>query len=133
MIKFTIATVCYNAGYLLQRTIASVEEQDYAAVEHLIVDGNSHDETLAHIHHYQERNSRSAVQHEIVCRSEPDEGLYDAMNKALSLATGHYTRRLPSRKLPRRLTNAIAATSPPSSMAIQTSSTARAISFVTAA
>lgn len=90
MIKFTIATVCYNAGGLLQHTIASVEEQDYAAVEHLIVDGNSRDETLAHIHHYQERNSRSAVQHEIVCRSEPDEGLYDAMNKALGLATGHY-------------------------------------------
>lgn len=90
MIKFTIATVCYNAGKLLQRTIASVEAQDYPAVEHLIVDGNSCDETLAHIHHYQERNSRSAVQHEIVCRSEPDKGLYDAMNKALGLATGHY-------------------------------------------
>lgn len=90
MIKFTIATVCYNAGQLLQRTIASVEAQDYPAVEHLIVDGNSRDETLAHIHHYQERNSRAAVQHEIVCRSEPDDGLYDAMNKALRLATGDY-------------------------------------------
>lgn len=90
MIKFTIATVCYNAGRLLQRTIASVEAQDYPAVEHLIVDGNSRDETLAHIHHYQERNSRAAIQHEIVCRSEPDEGLYDAMNKALRLATGDY-------------------------------------------
>lgn len=90
MIKFTIATVCYNAGSLLGRTIASVEAQDYAAVEHLIVDGNSTDETLAHIHHYQERNSRAAVQHDIVCRSEPDEGLYDAMNKAINLATGDY-------------------------------------------
>lgn len=90
MVKFTIATVCYNAGPLLQRTIASVEAQDYANIEHLIVDGNSQDETLAHIHHYQERNSRAAVQHDIVCRSEPDEGLYDAMNKAISLATGDY-------------------------------------------
>lgn len=90
MIKFTIATVCYNAGALLQRTIASVEAQDYPAIEHLIVDGNSQDETLAHIHHYQERNSRATVQHDIVCRSEPDEGLYDAMNKALTLATGDY-------------------------------------------
>lgn len=90
MIKFTIATVCYNAGTLLQRTISSVEEQDYPGIEHLIVDGNSQDETLAHIHHYQERNSRSAIQHDIVCRSEPDEGLYDAMNKALDLATGDY-------------------------------------------
>lgn len=90
MIKFTIATVCYNAGSLLQRTICSVEEQDYPAVEHLIVDGNSQDETLAHIHHYQERNSRSSVPHDIVCRSEADDGLYDAMNKAISLATGDY-------------------------------------------
>lgn len=90
MTKFTIATVCYNAGHHLQRTIASVEEQDYTAIEHLIVDGNSQDETLAHIHHYQERNSRAAVQHDIVCRSEPDEGLYDAMNKAIGLATGDY-------------------------------------------
>ena len=56
----------------------------------VIIDGNSQDETLAHIHHYQERNSRAAIQHEIVCRSEPDEGLYDAMNKALRLATGDY-------------------------------------------
>lgn len=90
MIKFTIATVCYNAGELLQRTIKSIEEQDYPAIEHLIIDGNSQDETLAHIHHYQERNSRSSIQHEIVCRSEPDEGLYDAMNKALDMATGDY-------------------------------------------
>lgn len=90
MIKFTIATVCYNAGSLLSRTIASVEAQDYPAIEHLIIDGNSQDETLAHIHHYQERNSRSVIQHDIICRSEPDHGLYDAMNKALRLATGHY-------------------------------------------
>lgn len=90
MIKFSIATVCYNAGSLLPRTIASVEAQDFPAIEHLIIDGNSQDETLAHIHHYQERNSRAEVQHDIVCRSEPDEGLYDAMNKALQLATGDY-------------------------------------------
>lgn len=90
MIKFTIATVCYNAGAQLLKTINSVEAQKYPAVEHLIIDGNSQDETLAHIHHYQERNSRAKVQHDIVCRSEPDEGLYDAMNKAISLATGDY-------------------------------------------
>lgn len=90
MIKFSIATVCYNAGESLQTTIASVEAQDYSAIEHLIIDGNSQDETLAHIHHYQERNSRAVISHEIICRSEPDDGLYDAMNKAISLATGDY-------------------------------------------
>lgn len=89
-LKITVATVTYNAGPLIGRTISSVEEQSYPNVEHLIVDGNSQDETLELIHHYQERNSVSAVRHEIVCISEPDKGIYDAMNKALDMATGHY-------------------------------------------
>ena len=89
-VKFTIATVTFNATKLIERTIRSVEEQDYPYVEHLIVDGNSRDNTLEHIHHYQERNSIARVPHEIVCLSEPDEGLYDAMNKALQMATGDY-------------------------------------------
>lgn len=88
--KITIATVTYNASALIERTIKSVEAQRYPAVEHLIVDGNSHDDTLTLVHHYQERNSRAEVRHEIVCRSEPDEGLYDAMNKAIDMATGQY-------------------------------------------
>ncbi len=89
-LKFTIATVTYNAGDLLGRTIASVESQDYPHVEHLIVDGNSQDKTLELVHRYQERNSVAAVRHEVACLSEPDRGLYDAMNKALDLATGDY-------------------------------------------
>ncbi len=89
-LKITIATVTWNAGSLIGRTIRSVEEQSYPYVEHLIIDGNSHDDTLEHVHHYQERNSRADVQHEIVCLSEPDNGLYDAMNKALHMATGRY-------------------------------------------
>lgn len=89
-LKFTIATVTFNATTLIERTIKSVEEQDYPHVEHLIVDGNSRDKTLEHIHHYQERNSIAAVPHEITCISEPDHGLYDAMNKALQMATGDY-------------------------------------------
>ena len=90
MIRFTIATVCYNAGHLIGRTIKSVESQNYPGIEHLIIDGNSQDETLALVHFYQQRNSLATVQHEIVCRSEPDNGIYDAMNKALQLATGDY-------------------------------------------
>lgn len=89
-LKITVATVCYNAGPLIGRTIASVEEQTHPAVEHLIIDGNSQDDTLEQIHHYQERNSVARVRHEIVCVSEPDHGLYDAMNKALAMATGDY-------------------------------------------
>lgn len=89
-LKITVATVTYHAGKLIGRTIRSVEEQTYPHVEHVIVDGNSQDDTLEQIHHYQERNSVAGIPHEIACLSEPDHGLYDAMNKALDLATGHY-------------------------------------------
>ncbi len=89
-LKISVATVTYNASDLILRTIRSVEEQDYPCVEHLIIDGNSRDNTLEHIHHYQERNSNAAIKREINCISEPDEGLYDAMNKAIELATGDY-------------------------------------------
>ena len=89
-IKITVATVTYNAGDLIARTIDSVERQDYPAVEHLIIDGNSTDNTLEQIHYYMERNSVSEIRHEINCLSEPDEGIYDAMNKALAMATGRY-------------------------------------------
>lgn len=89
-IKFTVATVTYNAAAQIERTIASVEDQDYPHVEHLIIDGNSQDATLEAVHHYQERNSIAAVPHEINCLSEPDQGLYDAMNKAIEMATGDY-------------------------------------------
>lgn len=89
-LKITIATVTYNAADLIGTTIGSVEEQDYPHVEHLIIDGNSQDATLTAVHHYQERNSVAAVPHEVNCLSEPDNGLYDAMNKAIDMATGDY-------------------------------------------
>lgn len=90
MIKFTIATVCFNAARNLRRTLQSIEAQDYASIEYLIIDGRSKDETLAQIHHYQERNSHLPSPHEVVFISEPDRGIYDAMNKALRMASGEY-------------------------------------------
>ena len=89
-LKFTVATVTYNAATQLARTIESVEQQTYAHVEHLIVDGNSQDGTMELVHHYQGRHSNAAVRHEVACLSEPDRGLYDAMNKAIEMATGDY-------------------------------------------
>ena len=89
-LKFTVATVTYNAATQLARTIESVEQQTYARVEHLIVDGNSQDGTMELVHHYQGRNSNATVRHEVACLSEPDRGLYDAMNKAIEMATGDY-------------------------------------------
>ena len=88
-VKITVATVTYNAADVIARTLSSVEQQDYPYVEHLIIDGNSHDGTLAEFLHYQERNAREA-RHEVNAVSEPDKGIYDAMNKALAMATGDY-------------------------------------------
>lgn len=89
-LKITVATVTYNAGALIERTLRSVAEQHYPHVEHLLVDGSSGDDTLLHIRRYQERNTVARVPHEIELVSEPDDGLYDAMNKALAHATGNY-------------------------------------------
>ena len=83
----TIATVTYNAGATLQRTLDSVAAQDYDKIEHLIVDGLSTDKTLSIVQRYVEQNNN---RHQIRLTSEPDDGLYDAMNKALALASGDY-------------------------------------------
>ena len=84
----TIATVTYNAADVLERTFRSVEAQAYPRIEHLIVDGASTDNTLSLVRQYVERNTQP--QHNIRIVSEPDKGLYDAMNKAIDLCTGDY-------------------------------------------
>ena len=89
-IKITVATVIWNPGPLLQRTLDSVIDQDYTNIEHVIVDGRSKDGTMVILHQYQERNSLKTPRHEINMISEPDNGLYDAMNKAINMATGDY-------------------------------------------
>ena len=83
MIRISIVTITYNAARSLQRTLDSVSSQTYLHLEHLIVDGASKDETLQMARHYQEVSS-----YEVVVSSEPDKGLYDAMNKGLKRATG---------------------------------------------
>ena len=90
MIKFTIATVTYNAGQTIRRTLDSVSGQTYNAVEHIIVDGCSADSTISEVQHYVERNTDERHPHSIVLIREPDDGLYDAMNKALAAAKGDY-------------------------------------------
>lgn len=88
--KFTIVTVTYNAEHTLERTLQSVASQAYRNIEHLIVDGLSNDGTLSLIQEYAEDNSVCEPPHEIRFIREPDNGLYDAMNKAIDNARGDY-------------------------------------------
>lgn len=82
MKKLSVITVTYNAEHTLERTMKSVKEQTYPAIEHIIVDGKSSDGTVALIHRYENEQLKWI--------SEPDKGLYDAMNKGAKMATGDY-------------------------------------------
>jgi glycosyltransferase involved in cell wall biosynthesis len=81
---FSIITVTYNAEKTLERTLKSVAAQTYPHIEYIIIDGASTDNTLSIIKNFQ----RPAFNFQLV--SEPDNGLYDAMNKGLQHATGDY-------------------------------------------
>lgn len=83
MPKVTVVTVCYNAGNALLETIQSVAAQSYQNIEYIVVDGASTDQTADVLKEHAEKISKIV--------SEPDHGIYDAMNKALDIATGDYT------------------------------------------
>ncbi len=106
--KLSIITVCYNAASTIEDAIKSVLSQDYPDIEYIVIDGNSTDGTQKIIEKYTQStnckitkspdhpNTRSP-NHPITqspnnqiskCLSEPDEGIYDAMNKGISMATG---------------------------------------------
>ena len=82
MTKISIITVVYNSEKYIRRTIESIVGQDYPAIEYIIIDGKSKDTTMQIVNEYRDRIA--------VVVSEPDKGLYDAMNKGLRLATGSY-------------------------------------------
>lgn len=79
---FSVVTVTYNAGKVLEGTLQSVLQQSYSNWEYIIIDGGSKDATLDIIQRHAEKLSYWV--------SEPDKGLYDAMNKGLKKATGDY-------------------------------------------
>lgn len=83
--KISIITVTYNAASVLKRTLDSVKAQSWQQIEHIIIDGASKDETISMAETY-----KAQCPYEVVILSEPDKGLYDAMNKGLRLATGDY-------------------------------------------
>jgi glycosyltransferase involved in cell wall biosynthesis len=90
MVSITYVTITYNAEKVLQRTLDSVLRQDYPEIVHLIIDGASTDGTLAMVNDYIERSNAAENGHRVQVTSEPDEGIYDAMNKGLRSIDGDY-------------------------------------------
>ncbi|MGJ0329145.1 glycosyltransferase [Aliarcobacter cryaerophilus] len=80
--KVTVITITYNAEKYLEETIKSVIEQDYPNIEYIIIDGASSDGTIDIIKNYEKYLSYWI--------SEPDSGIYDAMNKGIDVATGEW-------------------------------------------
>lgn len=78
--KFSIITITYNSAETLEDTLRSVTEQNYPDIEYIVVDGGSTDGTLDIIHNYRDKIHRFV--------SEKDNGLYDALNKGIRMATG---------------------------------------------
>ena len=80
--KISIITVCYNAVSSIQATIESVINQNFENIEYIIIDGGSTDGTIDVIRQYEDKIS--------FWISEPDNGIYDAMNKGIARASGDY-------------------------------------------
>lgn len=78
--KVTIITIAYNSAETIEDTIKSVVDQDYPNIEYVIIDGGSKDGTLAIVEKYKDKIAKII--------SEPDQGIYDAMNKGVANATG---------------------------------------------
>ncbi|WP_440054145.1 glycosyltransferase family 2 protein [Pseudoalteromonas sp. T1lg65] len=78
--KVSIITVCYNSAKTIEDTVKSVLSQDYQEIEYIVIDGGSSDGTLGIIDKYRERIATIV--------SEPDKGIYDAMNKGVKKSTG---------------------------------------------
>lgn len=80
---FSVITVCYNSEKTIERTIESVLSQTEQDYEYLIIDGGSTDSTMEIVKSYEDK-----FQGKLSYISEPDKGLYDAMNKGIKKASG---------------------------------------------
>src|SRR5947209_16324776 len=79
-LKISIVTVVYNAQNTIDRCLESVLRQKFTNIQHIVIDGGSTDDTLRIIDKYRDKLS--------LVISEPDKGIYDAMNKGINLANG---------------------------------------------
>ena len=82
-ILVSIITVCYNSEKTIAQTIESVLQQTYPNIEYIIIDGKSTDRTMEIVEKY-----RQQFDHRLKVISEPDQGIYDAMNKGIRMAEG---------------------------------------------
>ena len=91
-LKISVVTVCYNAADTIEETMLSVLNQTYENVEYIIIDGGSTDGTVDIIKKYAQGGSEFGKYHHDIAYwiSEPDKGIYDAMNKGIAAATGDY-------------------------------------------
>lgn len=78
--KVSIITIAWNSAETIEATIQSVVGQTYKDIEYIVIDGGSKDDTMALVHKYGDAVA--------VAISEPDKGIYDAMNKGVQRATG---------------------------------------------
>jgi len=86
MMKISVITICYNSESVIRKTIESVLGQTYPDIEYLIIDGASGDQTVNTAKEYLPRFMEKGYEYRII--SEPDKGIYDAMNKGIRNATG---------------------------------------------
>ena len=85
-LKFSIVTAAYNAAATVRRTVESVLGQTYDNIEYIVVDGKSSDDTVKIVEEYRDKFEQKGYTLTVV--SEKDDGIYDAMNKGITLATG---------------------------------------------
>lgn len=88
--KISIITITYNSAETLPRALESVQNQKYDEIEHIIIDGASTDGSIELIEAYSKKIQRDnkASTREVRWISEPDKGIYNALNKGISMATG---------------------------------------------
>ena len=86
--KLSIITVAYNSEKVIESTLVSVLNQTFKNFEYIIIDGNSTDKTIQIIELYKPKFKKININ--LVFITEPDNGIYDAMNKAITLANGEW-------------------------------------------